>query len=156
MTDPIPDVLCGLLGFAAGIFAALSVVERPVWRVMLDPASKRVSDDSARAVHAILKRVIHPLSPIMTGTVSTVTALVVVQVVTTSGADAALIVAGVFFVQFAFVFRRPFGAVRRVVTTPSDDYPWRVREGLAALAREHHLAFAMMATTLVAQWTLLG
>lgn len=156
MTDPVPDVLCGLLGFAAGIFSALSLLERPVWRVMLDPATRRVGDDEARAVHAILKRVIRPLSPIMAGTVSAVTALVVLQVVTTNGADAALIVAGIFFVQFALVFRRPFRAVRRVDTTPSDDYPWRVREGLAALARVHHQGLAMMATTLVAQWTLVG
>lgn len=156
MTDPIPDVLCGLPGFAAGIFTAPSLLERPVWRVMLDPASERVNDDEARAVHAILKRITNPLSPIMTGTVSTVTALVVVQVVTTNGANAALIVGGVFFVQFAFVLCPPFSAVRRVDMTPSDDFSWRVREGVAALAREHHQALAMMATTLVAQWTLFG
>jgi len=75
----ISNLICGLLGLGTGIFIVLSLVERPVWRLMRDARAKQVSDADARAVHAILKRVIHLLPPAMMATMGTVTLLILAQ-----------------------------------------------------------------------------
>jgi len=75
----LPNLICGLLGFGTGIFTVLSLIEKPAWWLMHDPRSERVSDDDVRAIHAILKRVIHMLPPTMITTMTTVSVLVVFQ-----------------------------------------------------------------------------
>jgi len=156
MTELVSDLLCGLLGFATGIFTVLSLVEKPVWALMRDRGAPGVGDGEARAVHAILKRVIHLLPPAMITTMAAVSALVVVQLFRLDLAPGAIAVAAVFFVQLALVLVPLFPAIRGVDGVPSDGDIGSVRGGLGTLARVHHQGLAMAGTTLAAQWVLAG
>jgi len=156
MTDLISNLLCGLLGFATGIFTVLSLIEKPTWRLMGNAASPRVSDENSRTVHAILKRVIHLLPPTMITTMTVVSVLVAVQMFRTDLSAMAIVVAAVFYAQLIAVLVPLFPAIRGVDTVPSDGEIGAVRGGLGTLARVHHQGLAMTATTLVAQWVLVA
>jgi len=150
--DLASSILCGLLGFGTGIFTVLSLIEKPTYRLMFNRHSTKVSDESARIVHSILKRVIHLLPPTMITAMTAVSALLALQAYHTAWAQEALIVAGVFFVQLAFVLSVLFQAIRAVDSVPSDGDIKLVRSGLGFLARVHHQGLCMTAFTLVAQW----
>ena len=79
MTELLSAITCGLLGFATGIFTVLSLIEKPTWALMRFRSAPSVSDDEARAVHAILKRVIHLLPPTMITTMAGVSVLIAGQ-----------------------------------------------------------------------------
>lgn len=152
MNDLIPALMTGLLGLGSGIFVTLSLIERPVWRLMRQPRFAGVPDDTARVIHGALKRVIHLLPPTMMATMAGVTALVIWQVVLTGYAPGALVVAAVFFGQLVLVVSRLGSRIRAVNSVPSEGDIGAVRDGLGALALLHHQGFAMTATTLLAQW----
>ena len=149
MTDLVPTLLAGLLGLGTGVFVVLSLIEKPVWRLMWAPRSPRVSDDQARAVHAILKRVIHLLPPTMMTTMGTATILMGVLVWQTGGSAAALAVAALFFVQLGLIVARLFADIRGVDAVPSDGDAGAVRDGLGTLALLHHCGLLMTSSTLI-------
>jgi len=155
MSDLMTNIACGLLGFGTGIFTVLSLIEKPVWRLMRDSRSERVSDADARAVHAILKRVIHMLPPTMMVTMGGVSVLIAVQLYF-GPPRATAIVAAVFFSQLLLTLRVLFKAIRGVDSVPSDGDIRQVRDGLGALERVHHQGLLMTASTLVAQWFLVA
>jgi len=154
MLELLSTVMCGLLGFGTGIFTVLSLIEKPVWSMMWwNPSSPRASDEEARTVHMILKRVIHLLPPTMITAMTVVTVLVALQLWLTDLATMAVVVAAVFYVQLVFVLIVLFPAIRGVDTVPSDGEIGAVRSGLGTLARVHHQGLCMTATTLIVQWT---
>lgn len=150
MSDLIPSLLAGLLGLGTGIFVVLSLIEQPVWRLMWAPHSARVSDDEARTVHAILKRVIHLLPPAMMSTMGTASILMIVLLWQTGLPAAAIAVASLFFVQLALIVARLFRDIRGVDEVPTDGDAGAVRDGLGALALLHHRGLLMTLSTLIA------
>jgi len=150
----LSNIACGLLGFGTGIFTVLSLIEKPTYALMRNRGAASVSDDEARAVHAILKRVIHLLPPTMITTMTVVSVLIGVQLYRSDFATPATVVAVVFFVQLITVVIPLFPAIRGVDGVPSDGRIREVRDGLGTLARVHHQGLAMTSTTLFAQWWL--
>ncbi len=154
MTDLLPSLLAGLLGLGTGVFVVLSLIEKPVWRLMWTPRTGQVSDDEARTVHAILKRVIHLLPPTMMSTMGTVSVLMVVLLWQTELSVAAVAVASLFFAQLALIVARLFKDIRGVDDVPSEGEVGAVRDGLGALALLHHRGLLMTLSTLIAVLTL--
>lgn len=154
MTDLILTLIAGLLGLGTGVFVVLSLIEKPAWRLMWAPRSERVSDDEARTVHAILKRVIHLLPPTMMTTMTGVTILMVVLLVLSGFSPASLVLAVLFFAQLALIVSRLFRDIRGVDEVASQGDPGEVRDGLGALTLLHHRGLSMTASTLVAVWAL--
>ncbi|GFE63878.1 hypothetical protein [Litoreibacter roseus] len=150
MPDVLISLLTGLLGLGTGIFVVLSLIEKPVWRLMWAPDSTQVGDDEARKVHAILKRVIHLLPPTMMTTMGTATLLVIVLLVKAGFSATAIAVATLFFVQLGLIVARLFKDIRNVDTVPSDGDLVAVRNGLGALTLLHHRGLFMTLSTLVA------
>ncbi len=150
MPDVLMSLLTGLLGLGTGIFVVLSLIEKPVWRLMWAPHSAQVGDDEARKVHTILKRVIHLLPPTMMTTMGTATLLVIVLLVQTGFSTASIALATLFFVQLGLIVARLFKDIRGVDTVPSDGDVVAVRDGLGALALLHHRGLLMTLSTLVA------
>ncbi|MDX8354108.1 hypothetical protein [Cognatiyoonia sp. IB215182] len=156
MTDIVPTLLAGLLGLGTGIFLVLSLIEKPVWRLMWAPQSAQVSDEDARKVHAILKRVIHLLPPTMMTTMGTVSVLMCVLLWQAGFSAVAMTVAGLFFVQLVLIVARLFKDIRGVEAVPSDGELTAVRDGLGALALLHHRGLLMTLSTLIALLTALA
>jgi len=150
----LSNVTCGLLGLATGIFTVLSLVEKPTWALMWNSAAPHVPDEAARAVHAILKRVIHMLPPTMITTMLVVSILIGFQMWRTDFATAPVVVGLVFFPQLVSVVIPLFPAIRGVDDVSSGGEIQLVRSGLGTLARVHHQGLAMVSSTLVAQWVL--
>lgn len=150
MTDLIPSLLAGLLGLGTGVFVVLSLIEKPVWRLMWAPRSARVSDEEARKVHAILKRVIHLLPPTMMTTMGTASVLMIVLLVQAGLSAAAIAVASLFFIQLALIVARLFRDIRGVDEVSSDGEAAAVRDGLGALTLLHHRGLLMTLSTLIA------
>ncbi len=150
MTDLIPSLLAGLLGLGSGIFIVLSLIEKPVWRLMWAPRSAHVSDEEARKVHAVLKRVIHLLPPTMMTTMATTSILMILLLIQTGLSAAAWTAVGLFFVQLILIVARLFKDIRGVDQVPSDGEVGAVRDGLGALTLLHHRGLVMTLTTLVA------
>ena len=149
MTEIVPVLLAGLLGLGSGIFVVLSLIEKPVWRLMWAPRSPRVSDEEARTVHAILKRVIHLLPPTMMTTMGAASVLMVVLLWQAGLSGAAIAVASLFFTQLGLIVARLFKDIRGVDDVPSDGEMTAVRDGLGALVRLHHRGLLMTSSTLV-------
>lgn len=156
MTGIIPALLAGLLGLGSGIFVVLSLIEKPVWRLMWAPRSPRVSNDDARTVHAILKRVIHLLPPTMMTTMGTASVLMIVLLWQTGLSGAVIAVASLFFIQLALIVTRLFKDIRGVDEVPSDGEMSAVRDGLGALTLLHHRGLLMTISTLLALLTVLA
>ena len=155
MFDFSIGVTIGLLGFATGIFTVLSLVEKPVWRLMRLPHSTSVSDETARTIHQALKRVIHLLPPTMITTMLSVSILLGFNLVSSNFEMPYVIVSAVFFVQFIFVASLLKKRINDVDNTPSNGEISAVRTGLGALARLHHQGLLMVFSTLLAIWILL-
>ncbi len=117
---------------------------------MWAPRSTRVSDDEARKVHAMLKRVIHLLPPTMMTTMATTSILMIVLLVQTGLSPAAWTVTGLFFVQLTLIVARLFKDIRGVDEVPSNGDVDAVRDGLGALALLHHRGLLMTLSTLIA------
>ncbi len=152
MTDLILILMAGLLGLGTGIFTVLSLIEKPVWRLMWAPRSSRVSDEEARTVHAVLKRVIHLLPPTMMTAMGSVSALMIIFLVLTGFSAVSLGLAAVFFVQLLLIVLRLFKDIRGVDEVPSDGELPLVRDGLGALTLLHHRGLLMTVSTLIAVW----
>ena len=106
MSALVPSLVMGCLGVATGIFFVLSMVEKPVWKVMWQPRATDVSDDLVRAIHAQLKRVIHLLPPTMLTTIAIVTVFMVIQLFQSGFTLWAWIVPVVFWGQKILVLMR--------------------------------------------------
>lgn len=150
MTDLIPSLLAGLLGLGSGIFVVLSFIEKPVWQLMWAPRSSRVSDEDARSVHAILKRVIHLLPPTMGTTMATASVLMIVLIVQTGFSALTLALGALFFGQLVLIVARLARDIRGVDEVRSDGDVGAVRDGLGALALLHHRGLLMTGSTLIA------
>jgi len=152
MTDLTPTLMASLLGIGTGIFAVLSFIEKPVWRLMRTSRSPHVSDQEARAVHAILKRVIHLLPPTMFSAMSGVSVLMIVMLIQSGFSTPSLVLAIVFFVQLILIVSRLAKDIRGVDDVRSDGDVALVRDGLGALALLHHRGLLMTASTLILVW----
>lgn len=150
MTELIPSLLAGLLGLGTGVFVVLSLIEKPVWHLMWAPRSTRVSDEEARKVHAILKRVIHLLPPTMMTTMGTASVLMIVLLLQAGLSGAAIAVACLFFIQLALIVARLFKDIRGVDRVSSEGDAAAVRDGLGALTLLHHRGLLMTLSTLIA------
>jgi len=151
----IQALLFSLLGIASGIFIVLSLIEKPVWRLMRDSRSPLVSDAEARAVHAILKRLIHLLPPIMITNLGVVSLLLLAQAAVWPDSTSALIVAAVFLVQLGLIALRLRRDIRGVAQVPTHGNIRPVRDGLGALVVVHHRGLLMSVSTLIAQGVLI-
>lgn len=156
MATLVFPLMAGLLGLGTGIFATLSLIEKPVWALMRAPRTPRVSDAEARAIHAILKRVIHLLPPTMMVAMAGTSILMGVHLVQTGFAPGALGLAAVFFGQLALIVARLSRDIAGVAGAESNGNIGTVRDGLAALALLHHRGLLMTATTLILLWLLAG
>ncbi|EKE68324.1 hypothetical protein [Celeribacter baekdonensis] len=154
MPDVLMSLLTGLLGLGTGIFVVLSLIEKPVWRLMWAPHSNRVDDVEARKVHAILKRVIHLLPPTMMTTMGTASLLVIVLLIQAGFTLAVISVATLFFAQLGLIVARLFKDIRGVDDVTSDGDAIAVRDGLGALTLLHHRGLLMTLSTLIAVLTL--
>ena len=150
MTDLIPIVMAAFLGLGTGIFTALSLIEKAVWPLMWAPGSSRVSNETARKAHAILKHVIHLFPPTMMITMLTVSVLMICLVVLEWSSPAPLLLAALFFIQLITIVARLRSDIRGVDTVSSDGDIVEVRSGLGTLALLHHRGLLMTTSTLIA------
>jgi len=149
-TELLYTLLAALLGIATGILVVLSLIEKPIWPMMWAPRTPEISDQSARKVHVILKRVIHLLPPTMMKTMGAASLAMIALLVVTDFRGASLAVAALFFTQLALIVARLLRDIRGVDDVPSDGDPAQVCDGLAALPLLHHRGLLMAASTLIA------
>ena len=142
--------------FAAGVFATLSFVEKPVWPLMRDPASPRASDRHARLVHGQLNRMIDLLPPIMIVTMASALVLILLQLWVHGFAAFALAVVGVYLVMQGWLVARlrPRIAAVKAVASDTGDIG-AVRRGLGRLAVLHHGGLLTAATLAALQLAIL-
>ena len=154
MTYIIATLIPTLLAFACGIFTVLSLVEKPVWRLMWDSKAESVPDSMARMIHAALKRVIHLLPPTMITTMLSVLLLIVVQTWLADFSWQTLTVLVVFVGSMAGVVAYLKKRISDVDKVPSDGKIETVRSGLGALARLHHQGLLAVTVTLITQYAM--
>lgn len=154
MTTLITIISTGLLLYACGIFTVLSLVEKPVWPLMTRADNKAVSDDTARLIHAALKRVIHLLPPTMITTMSSILALLVVNIWLTDFSIRTIIVLGVFVALMTPVVLMLKKRIDAVDSVRSDGDIASVRTGLGKLAALHHMGLFAVTCTALAQVTM--
>lgn len=152
MTDLATTVMTGLLGLGTGIFATLSLIEKPIWPMLRAPLSPRVGDDEVRKVHAILKRLIHLLPPTMMTTMGGVSLMMIILFIQQGASIRNMIVSLVFFSQLILIVARLFEDIRGVDMVDSHGDISTVRDGLAALALLHHRGLLMTGSTLILVW----
>ena len=150
MINIAPILIASFLGLGAGIFTALSLIEKPVWRLMWARRSPRVSDDEARTVHAMLKRIIHLFPPTMATSMAIVSVLMIVLIAQEGASAGSLMLAGVFFTQLVLIVARLRKDIRGVNEVNSQGDMTLVRNGLGALALLHHRGLLMTVSTLIA------
>lgn len=156
MTHITATLIPTLLAFACGIFIVLSLVEKPVWRLMWNPQAQSVPDETARLIHAALKRVIHLLPPIMMITMTSILLLLVAQTWLAAFSWQTIAVLVVFIGSMAGVVAALKRGIDGVDQVPSDGAIVTVRAGLGALARLHHQGLLAAAVTLVAHYALVA
>ena len=154
MTDVITTLIPSFLAFACGIFIVLSLVEKPVWQLMWNPQAEQVPDDTARVIHAALKRVIHLLPPTMMTTMSSVLLLLVAQTWLANFSSPTLTVLIVFIGTMVGIVARLKKRIDDVDSVLSDGEIGTVRQGLGALARLHHQGLLAVTITLIMQYAL--
>lgn len=152
MTDLATTVMTGLLGLGTGIFATLSLIEKPIWPMLRTPLSLQVGDDEVRKVHAILKRLIHLLPPTMMTTMGGVSLMMIILFMEQGASIRNMLVSLVFFSQLILIVARLFQDIRGVDMVDSDGDIGSVRNGLAALALLHHRGLLMTGSTLILIW----
>lgn len=154
---PLISVLAALvLTFAAGIFYVLSVLERPVWPLMRDPGSSRVTDIEAREIHGTLNRFIHILPPSMMTAMSGAVLLMGAQSwlrCFDPWSTAALLV---FLAQLARVALILMPRIDAVKDRPADGPARAVRTGVGELAAAHHWGLLMVVSTLLLQLVIIA
>lgn len=148
----INTVLAGLLGLSTGIFLTLSLIERPIWRLMWAPLSDEVKNTDARNVHSILKRVIHLLPPTMMTTMLGVSVLLSIWIRQTGLTTETITLCCIFFGQLVPIVLRLRRDIRGVDLVDSDGDIATVRKGLGSLALLHHRGLLMTSSTLVFLW----
>mgnify|MGYP000281744075 CR=1 FL=1 len=144
------------LSFALGVFYVLSVLERPIWPLMLDPNAARVLDSEARALHAILNRVIHILPPTMLATMLTAVTALIAQMWQRScdpWSIAALLVLVVQLARLAVILPVRIAAVKQ---RPIDAPALALRKSTGELAAAHHAGLLMAGSTLLVQLVILA
>jgi hypothetical protein len=152
LTDLATTVMTGLLGLGTGIFATLSLIEKPIWPMLRAPRSLQVDDDEVRKVHAILKRLIHLLPPTMMTTMGGVSLMMIILFMEQGASIRNMLVSLVFFSQLILIVARLFEDIRGVDMVNSDGDIGSVRNGLAALALLHHRGLLMTGSTLILIW----
>ncbi len=151
----IPALVCISFSFAAGIFSALSMIERPVWRLMLREQDGNVSDSSVRWVHGQLSHLTHYLPPIMKTTMLVGGVALVLQSWFRGFDGAAIAVLATFLVGITFLVSRLQRCIDGVAKTEATTSDIRsVRSGTGQLAKLHHLGLIMAITVLILQLTL--
>lgn len=154
MTTLITIISTSLLLYACGIFTVLSLVEKPVWPLMANANNKTVSDDTARLIHAALKRVIHLLPPTMITTMSSTLVLLVLNIWLTDFSMKTIIVFGVFIALMTPVVLMLKKRIAAVDSVRSEGDIASVRSGLGKLAALHHMGLFAAACTALTQVTL--
>ncbi|WP_420410063.1 hypothetical protein [Hoeflea sp.] len=152
MTDLATTLMTGLLGLGTGIFATLSLIEKPIWPMLRAPLTLQVGDDEVRKVHAILKRLIHLLPPTMMTTMGGVSLMMIILFMEQGASIRNMLVSLVFFSQLILIVARLFEDIRGVDMVDSDGDIGSVRNGLAALALLHHRGLLMTSSTLILIW----
>lgn len=138
--------------FASGIFCALSMIERPVWKLMLREQDGSINDSSVRSVHNQLSHLTRYLPPIMKTTMLVGGLALLVQSWLRGFDGAGLIVLGTFVVGVGFIFsrlQRCIDGVAKVEATTGDIRS--VKSGTGQLAKLHHLGLAMAVTIVALQ-----
>jgi hypothetical protein len=156
MQQLTPSLITALFGFAMGIFLVLSLIEKPVWKLMWQPRAVDVPDGMVRTIHSQLKRVIHLLPPTMITTVVSLICLLVLQVFQSGFAALALAVLLIFAGQQILIMLALKQGIEGVDLVASDAGIGRVRDGLGALALLHHRGLLSMASGLAAQMCFLA
>ena len=140
-----PTFIILFFSFAAGFFAVLSYIEKPVWPLMFDAKSNTVIDSDARLIHAELKRIIELAPPTMMTVVGSGTICILLQVWLQDFSRDSLIVLTFFVLCQGYILTQLFGRIEAVKQTPSDGSIGVVRSGLGQLAAIHHIGLATVA-----------
>ncbi len=149
MTDLLSNLLCATLAFGSGIFVVLSLLEKPIWPLMWARNSDTVTETDMRAVHAILKRVIHLLPPTMITTMA-VSALLFIALLILESFEMLMVLAALcFFVQQGLVAARLAKDIAGVDSVDSQGEIDDVRSGLGALALLHHRGLLLTVSSLL-------
>lgn len=141
-------LMVALLGFGAGIFTVLSLIEKPAWWLMWSETAP-VEDRDIRSIHMTLKSLIHVLPPTMMVLMAGVSGLMIWWWL--SGGEALIVTATafVFFAQLLLILTRLFRDINGVKNVTSDSDITLVREGLASLMQVHHRGLLMTTSTLI-------
>ncbi|MCX2723037.1 hypothetical protein [Roseibium salinum] len=155
MTILISTLATVCFSFACGIFLTLSYIEKPVWPMMRDPMTSRISDDVARTIHATLNRLIRLLPPTMMITMGAGLVFLLLQAWQRGFAWVTLIVLAVLVVGLGYILSQLFSRIDAVKNYPADGDISVVRDGLGKLAAIHHVGLLTAATIVVLQLALI-
>ena len=142
-----------LYAFATGIFAVLSALERPIWRLMWNHEAP-APEGEARRIHAALKGFIHILPPTMMTTMALALVALLWQLAARGDAWGWAVLAAFVALQGAIspTLLRRIAAVKAQGT----DAPLReVRRDTARLAAVHHMGIGVTVIMTVLLLTLL-
>lgn len=142
--------------FAVGIFTTLSLLERPVWRLMRRPMDESVPDAVARTIHADLQRLIPLLPPTMVTAMTLGAVLLVVQAWQRGFDLPSTVILVVFTVAQSYLFVELKPRIDGVRNVPADGLISPVRTGLGRLAALHHGGLATTASVALMQLVLIG
>ncbi len=142
--------------FAVGIFTTLSLLERPIWRLMRRPMDKDVPNGIVRTIHADLQRLIPLLPPTMVTTMTVGAVLLVMQAWQRDFDLPSTVIVAVFTLAQGYLFVELKGRIRGVREVPNDGPIEPVRTGLGRLVALHHGGLATTAAVAVLQLVLIG
>lgn len=152
----LPLLIQTCFTFAIGIFTALSLLERPVWRLMGRPMDESVPDTIARTIHADLQRLIPLLPPTMVTAMTLGAVLLVIQAWQRSFDGPSVIVLALFATAQGYLFVDLKPRIRGVRDMPTDGPIASVRTGLGRLVALHHGGLATTASVALMQLFLVG
>ncbi len=151
----IPLLIQTCFSLAVGIFTALSLLEKPVWRLMRQPMDKRVPDAIARTIHSDLQRLIPLLPPTMVTAMTLGAILIAVQAWQRQFDSASTVILIVFAIAQGYLFVILKSRIAGVQKVPSDGPIASVRTGLGRLAALHHGGLATTASVVLMQLLLI-
>ena len=147
----VPILIAVCFAFATGILYAMSCVEKPVWSLMRDPKSDKVTNKQVRLIYAELTRVVKLLPPSMMVAIGIGTLLILVQTWRQEFSWQSLSVLAVLLVFMGYTATRLAPSIHMVSSVDPDSDIAVVRKGLSDVMIVHHMGLFSAACVLLLQ-----
>lgn len=142
--------------YAAGIFTVLSMIEKPIWPLLQDPADEHVRTATVRRIHAQLRELLPLLPPTMKTVMGAGAVLLATQAWLQAFDGITIATLAVFVLGMLYILRRLQPRIRAVAALDSAGDATQLRIATGELAALHRAGLAVAASVLALQIALVA